>query len=378
MKWLKLSNNVTTDSKLALIAAKSKSYRHEVIALWIHLLCVASQKENRGKLGDLDFEEIDYLLEFLSGKSQKIYNEMQQRLLDGDQIINWSEYQADPTARDRQRRSRLKRQGKLNEYESKEKIFERDDYKCVYCLSDDNLTLDHMLPITRGGSDSVSNLVTACKKCNFKKNNKTPDEAGYIFQSLIARDLWKSHPCHSDKCNSHAVTVEESRVEEIIEVRKVKNTKKEKNYPEEFEAFWKTYPPNAASKAKAFESWQKSINNGATHDILTRAAGDYGSYLGRTGYEAAHATTWLNQERWTVRYEELGANSRLNGGGSQRAAPGSGKTIDEQAASVIARIQANALSNPFEERPEGAGGGDKDSGVLLEGVAFVRQEGGGL
>jgi HNH endonuclease len=57
-------------------------------------------------------------------------------------------------------------------------VFQRDGFVCVYCSSEDrtNLTVDHVLPRSRGGSDSPENLVTACWTCNRQKWARTPEE----------------------------------------------------------------------------------------------------------------------------------------------------------------------------------------------------------
>lgn len=57
-------------------------------------------------------------------------------------------------------------------------IFRRDGHKCGYCESTKDLTLDHILPKSRGGGNTWKNLVTCCKRCNNKKDNQTPEEAG--------------------------------------------------------------------------------------------------------------------------------------------------------------------------------------------------------
>lgn len=57
-------------------------------------------------------------------------------------------------------------------------IYRRDGYKCLYCGSKDSLTLDHVLPKSKGGPNSWTNLVTCCMKCNVTKGDRTPDEAG--------------------------------------------------------------------------------------------------------------------------------------------------------------------------------------------------------
>ncbi|MGK7940625.1 MAG: HNH endonuclease [Crocosphaera sp.] len=57
-------------------------------------------------------------------------------------------------------------------------ILERDRHTCQYCgYKGEQLTLDHVLPRSRGGGDTWENLVTACVRCNVKKGNRTPKEA---------------------------------------------------------------------------------------------------------------------------------------------------------------------------------------------------------
>jgi len=60
---------------------------------------------------------------------------------------------------------------------SRPRIYKRDNYECVYCGSNKNLTLDHVIPKSRGGGNEWTNLVTSCFKCNLKKGSKTPEEA---------------------------------------------------------------------------------------------------------------------------------------------------------------------------------------------------------
>lgn len=61
---------------------------------------------------------------------------------------------------------------------TRKNILRRDGYKCVYCgRSDIALTVDHIIPKARGGTDSWENMVCACTSCNNKKGNRTPSEA---------------------------------------------------------------------------------------------------------------------------------------------------------------------------------------------------------
>ncbi len=61
---------------------------------------------------------------------------------------------------------------------SRRAIFRRDGYRCQYCGRDStHLTLDHVIPRSRGGKHVWTNLVSACASCNRRKGGKTLEEA---------------------------------------------------------------------------------------------------------------------------------------------------------------------------------------------------------
>jgi 5-methylcytosine-specific restriction endonuclease McrA len=55
---------------------------------------------------------------------------------------------------------------------SKAMIYKRDNNSCQYCGSTRHLTIDHIIPKSKGGSEEWTNLVVACSKCNTKKGDK--------------------------------------------------------------------------------------------------------------------------------------------------------------------------------------------------------------
>jgi 5-methylcytosine-specific restriction endonuclease McrA len=63
----------------------------------------------------------------------------------------------------------------------KKVLFNRDEWKCQYCgvkLHWHNIEIEHIVPSSRGGKTTWLNCVAACKACNKKKANRTPEEAG--------------------------------------------------------------------------------------------------------------------------------------------------------------------------------------------------------
>ncbi len=60
-------------------------------------------------------------------------------------------------------------------------LFRRDRHICAYCgkhFNFDDLSRDHIMPVSRGGADNWMNVVASCKPCNHRKNDLTPEEAG--------------------------------------------------------------------------------------------------------------------------------------------------------------------------------------------------------
>lgn len=63
---------------------------------------------------------------------------------------------------------------------SREMLFARDCHVCAYCgsrLRPSELTAEHVRPQSRGGKSSWTNLVSACKPCNLRKGDRTPEQA---------------------------------------------------------------------------------------------------------------------------------------------------------------------------------------------------------
>ena len=70
---------------------------------------------------------------------------------------------------------------------SNAKLFARDRQVCAYCghrFHADALTREHIVPTSRGGSDTWMNCITACRNCNGRKGNRTLNELGWSMYYL--------------------------------------------------------------------------------------------------------------------------------------------------------------------------------------------------
>lgn len=73
---------------------------------------------------------------------------------------------------------------------SRRSVLARDFYTCQYCGATPNrkdLTVDHVVPRSRGGQSVWENLVTACQTCNSRKGDRTPEEANMPLHSQPRR-----------------------------------------------------------------------------------------------------------------------------------------------------------------------------------------------
>jgi 5-methylcytosine-specific restriction endonuclease McrA len=85
---------------------------------------------------------------------------------------------------------------------NRREVFRRDCHTCQYCGSSKKLTLDHVLPRSRGGLHTWNNVVAACERCNSTKSDRTPQEAGMVLKAkpkppahpaiAFAEQFWKT------------------------------------------------------------------------------------------------------------------------------------------------------------------------------------------
>ncbi|MCD6574337.1 HNH endonuclease [Candidatus Aerophobetes bacterium] len=78
---------------------------------------------------------------------------------------------------------------------TRKNIYLRDNNTCQYCgrkLRTEELNLDHVIPLSRGGKNTWENVVCSCISCNMRKGNKTLQEAGMKLIRKPKKPTWKT------------------------------------------------------------------------------------------------------------------------------------------------------------------------------------------
>lgn len=75
---------------------------------------------------------------------------------------------------------------------SRDKIFSRDSYRCQYCggvFKNEELHIDHIMPLSKGGKNNEMNLTTSCIRCNLYKGNLSYSE--FIEKAILKYQHYK-------------------------------------------------------------------------------------------------------------------------------------------------------------------------------------------
>ena len=76
---------------------------------------------------------------------------------------------------------------------SRSNLYKRDRFTCQYCgmrPGSGELTIDHVIPRSRGGTSTWTNCVVACVSCNSRKANRQPHEAGLLLRKKPVKPEW--------------------------------------------------------------------------------------------------------------------------------------------------------------------------------------------
>ena len=140
----------------------------------------------------------------------KVFNDTARIVDPGDyQVYSWEDWSEllpnddEPFIRTKHLRLRVPEVVTLRNYDrlpinavtfSRRNVFKRDRFTCQYCgrqPGGEELTIDHVLPRSRGGTSTWENCVLACMACNHRKADRTPAEARMTLRAQPERPMWQ-------------------------------------------------------------------------------------------------------------------------------------------------------------------------------------------
>ena len=157
---------------------------------------------------------------------------------------------------------------------AKKNIFNRDKYECQYCGSHDDLEIDHIIPLSKGGTNEDDNLLTACHRCNSLKGDKNLKE--FIEENKRVINFL-------DRVSNILKTLEEKEEEKEKEKEKEEDKEKEKEdifVSPKIEKVFQSYEKNCPNLCKlSFERRNTDIRKKVS-DFLFEVKSDF-AYIER-------------------------------------------------------------------------------------------------
>lgn len=203
------------------------------------------------------------------------------------------------------------------------KALRRDDYTCRYCGGKADC-VDHVVPVSQGGSDTLENAVAACTECNAAKGARTPEEAGIAIRPERHRVTQNGHRVTVD---AHDVTPSEAYTETERE------TRSSIGVDDGFDAFWAVYPKKVA-KAAALKAWRSVKPDADDRDAMLAALRRQAASPDWTkdgGRFVPHGATWLRGRRWEDEVESpIGAAAVVVPAGADAEAARSAAVLAER------------------------------------------------
>ena len=175
--WVRLSTRLFENRKIKYLLSQPKGA--ELTLLWVRLLCLAGTINDNGRV--YVTSKVTYTPQTLAvdtgvalavvKKAWELFQDLEMIEITEEghiEILGWEKHQnvtglekLKEDAKIRQRRSRFKKVGL--EYE--------EGMQCAYC-GEEAVTVDHIIPKSKGGKDVATNVVPCCKLCNNTKNNR--------------------------------------------------------------------------------------------------------------------------------------------------------------------------------------------------------------
>lgn len=240
--WIKMRGNLWDDPRVARIVDMTDSSEAAVIGALYWLWATADQHTEDGLMLGLTLKSIDRKTGVIGFAEALCAVGWITDQPEGIRIVNFIEHNGS-SAKNRLETAKRVAKHRLKEPEEKqhdhackrisipkaviESVMSRDGHKCVYCQRangyfsametrvDGILHMDHVIPVSKGGSCDESNLVSACRKCNMIKSNRNPDECGFNWPEINGQRIGNANRVtEAHNGVSSALAREEKRREE--------------------------------------------------------------------------------------------------------------------------------------------------------------------
>lgn len=165
-RWYRAYEGTVTDAKLGEVALVAGCSRSVAIAAW-HALLESAAGTNDGGRFEVTARRVAVILTEPLQVIEAVLSEFEAMgMIEGSRVSAW---EASFCSQDFRRTPHWR--------VIREAVFRRDNFTCAYCGEyGKKLQCDHIVPISRGGSNSFDNLTTACRSCNASKRDKLISE----------------------------------------------------------------------------------------------------------------------------------------------------------------------------------------------------------
>jgi hypothetical protein len=173
--------------------------------------------------------------------------------------------------------------------ELKAKVLDRDNTRCVYCGSTEDLEIDHIIPVSKGGESILENLQVLCRPCNRRKRASVSEAEQVATQTFRSAENFVASRVPARSASVSVSTTVPTKHRET---------------PEAFADFWAVYPKRR-NRGDAERAWGKIKPNAEMRAVILKSvevAKCCDDWTKDAGKWIPYPASWLNAKGWEDEY----------------------------------------------------------------------------